>query len=166
MAIPVTLKPTIKQFIDAVGEQEVSELTTLDNPLATGYITDKVQAAIDRAWCFIESYEIRTGNVCSKYAIRRNAKNLAIDIARYYLDALRPSETVIKRYEESELFLKESVENRDTYCNLSTDELTEVGLEEVDTNRKILCDSNDRVFTRQKSLNGWRTAATWRRKFY
>lgn len=163
MAIPDTLKVTVKEFIDNFGSQEVTDLTNLEHPTAESYMTSKLPAVIDRGFCDIEAYDIRVSNICAKYAIRKRAKTLNLDISRYYLDILKPDENVKKRYEDAIAWLDGIVcDCESMYCNLTADELAEVGLEGADVTPPILCTSEKRVFTRNKSINTWVRDRKWR----
>lgn len=161
MGIPVDLKPTVRDFITAFGTEEASQLTTLSDPLMEGYLPEKIEAAIDQAFCLVDSYDARTNNKCAKYSIRKQVKRLSLDIARYYLDTFKPSQNVIKRYEDSIEWLKESLEFKDELCVLTDEDKALVGLEDAEC-YPIEQESECRVYTRDKSKNTWIRDSRWR----
>lgn len=162
MSIPATLKPTVKDFVDLFGSDEASELTAMQDPLLQGYIPEKIEKAIDYAWCIVESHDAKSANLCTKYAIRKAADWLTLDIARYRLDGYRPSENVQKRYDDAIEYMRTCLEERDQYCVLTDDEKEDLGLDTINYNRIIGCDSEERVYTRDKSIATWRRDRRWR----
>ena len=163
MAIPDTLKPTVGDFITTYGSEEASQLSVLEDPLTESYLPQKIQAAIDDAFCTVEAYDARVNNICAKYAIRKRIKRTTLIIARYYMDNLRPSNTVVTRYEKEIETLEKIVCDCDTmFCNLSEQEKIDTGLDQMDYSRPINVDSECRVYTREKSLKTWRRDQRWR----
>ena len=65
MAIPDTLKPTVGDFITTYGTEEASQLSTLEDPLTESYLPQKIEAAIDDAFCLVEGYDARVNNICA-----------------------------------------------------------------------------------------------------
>lgn len=162
MGIPIDLKPTVRDFITAFGTEEASQLTTLSDPLMEGYLPEKIEAALDQAFCLVDSYDARTNNKCSKYAIRKQTKRLSLDIARYYLDTFKPSGNVTKRYEDAIEWLKEACESKDELCKLSDEDKALVGLDEDEGCLPIEQESECRVYDREKSKRTWIRDSRWR----
>lgn len=91
---------TLEQFVLALEEQEVLELSNLTEPLAQTINEPKVQFAINRAISLINSYFVTT-NDCGKAYIQLQAQQLIIDIARYYLDTTKARPFVKENYDEA-----------------------------------------------------------------
>ncbi len=163
MAIPDTLKPTVGDFITTYGTEEASQLSTLEDPLTESYLPQKIEAAIDDAFCLVEGYDARVNNICAKFAIRKRIRRTVLIIARYYMDNLRPSNTVTTRYEHEIEYLEKIVCECDTmYCNLSEQDKIDTGLDQMSFARPTNVDSECRVYTRERSLRTWRRDQRWR----
>lgn len=117
---------TVADFIVALEEKEVKELSDLDDPCGTNIDATKIQYAIDRATEEINSYFVVSGN-CGRALVYLNGKNLTIAIARYLLDTLKNRPAVTEAYERALDRLKDfSIWDDERNCPLSDDQLAEI----------------------------------------
>ena len=117
---------TIEQLILALEEQEVLELSRLDDPLAPTVDEPKVQFALDRALGIINSYYI-TSSDCGKAYIKTMCQQLTIWITRFLLDTTKARPFVESEYDKAMELLKyacsECVADN---CPLSDEEIEEI----------------------------------------
>ena len=117
---------TVADFILALEEEEVKQLSNIDDPCSTDIDATKIQQALDRALCQINGSFVISGN-CGKALIKLNCKNLQIDIARHLLDTVKARPHIQTNFEKAceqlEKFAKWDQENE---CPLTPADMEEI----------------------------------------
>lgn len=138
---------TAAEFKAAFPEDEVVQITNLDDPTATSSNDDRITEALIRASSEIDSYVgIAVGLPLASVPLVLKGKEL--DIARYYLDSYDPREDVRRRYEDAVAWLKLIAEGK---ASLGVDTN---GTEVVSGSPFPAFYTNDRVFT-PSTLQGY-----------
>lgn len=91
---------TVADFIDYFGENETTELTNLENPLATSVDTVLLQKALDHAYAEVNSYLAKLYVLPLTTTIPQILKYDEMEIARFRLDRFRTREDVSDRYDK------------------------------------------------------------------
>lgn len=117
---------SIADFIVALQEDEVLELSSPYDPCGTTIDATRVQYALDRAECEVNAAFAVTGN-CGKALLKLNAKNLIIAIARSLLDTVKARPHVVQDAEKAREKLEYySKYDEDHPCPLTKEQLDEI----------------------------------------
>lgn len=97
---------TQQDLIDAFSQEEILELSQLDDSAANTIGTANVEAALDDASDLIDSY------IGGRYTLPLSSTprvlvRICCDIARYMLDRYNPREDVRQRYEDAIRWLEQ-----------------------------------------------------------
>lgn len=129
--IPDTLKATQADYELKVDSREAIEATNPENASATAIDTARLQAALDRAFnrlCAADAIACFPGKVL----IRKQLKELQLDITRWELDTLKQREDIKQAYDQAmELLAYSRSTELCCSCDLSVDEdiAEELGLD-------------------------------------
>lgn len=91
---------TVDYFIGIFGFNEALELSRLENPTANTVDAQRIQLALNDAAVLIQSF-IDTAGPQGKLLIAGSYRRTQAVIARWYLDTLRPRQTVVDAAEAS-----------------------------------------------------------------
>lgn len=116
---------TLAEFILALGEQEVLELSRPDDELANTIDEPRIEFAIQNAIDLINSrYIIATD--CGKAYILSAGKSIIVFIARYLLDIVKRRPFVEQDYERAMEILRFACEDCAKRCPLSPQEISDL----------------------------------------
>lgn len=117
---------TIADLVIALEEEEIKELSNLFDPCGNVIDGEKIQFAIDRATDDINGYFSTSGN-CGKALIKLQARNLAIQIARWLLDTVKARPHVVEDKNEAYARLEKfNVWDDERNCPLTPEQLEEI----------------------------------------
>lgn len=148
---PQTLKANVADFVQAFGETEARESTTLDDASATSPNWSKIEFALEDAYLQCMSAD---AIACSsgKVLIRLQLRRLMLDIARYQLDVLKQRPDVAKAYDQALAQLATATSKE--ICELKPDKDLLIELNIVEANNPILSQSGPATWTAD-SLAGY-----------
>jgi hypothetical protein len=116
---------TEAEFILALEETEVLELSRLTDPLAPTIDSAKVAFALKRAHDMIQSSYIISSR-CGKAMIALNCQQLTIWLARYFMDTTKSRPFVEEDYNKARELLDTCKCYQDKSCPISKADITEI----------------------------------------
>ncbi len=151
---------TIADFILALEEEEVLELSELYNPCGNEINGSKIQQALDRAIAMINSRFVMADN-CGRAYLKLNSFNLVIWIARHLLDTVKARPHVVEDFERAmQEIEKYSCRDCSENCPLTDAQICEILGEP--------CPSADKNFRFNSDCRKWnkRTLRTHQRQLF
>jgi hypothetical protein len=116
---------TLAEFILALEQTEVLELSRLYDPLNPTIDEPKVNFALSRALSHINSSFV-TSNICGKAFIKLNCQQLTIWLARYFLDTTKSRPFVEEDYKKALDLLDFACKCKQGSCPISQAEIEEI----------------------------------------
>jgi len=129
---------TQQDMIDAFGNQELLELTNLDDPSAVQINQINLNRALEDANSTIDSF-LRNRYTLPLEQPPKSLTRVGCDLARYWLDRYQKREDVRQRYEDAMAFLKDIFKG--LISLVSDHPITNIGGPQFF--------ANDRIFTEQ-----------------